>query len=287
MKKHLLFVAYCIVSASVAAQSKGDVYEGSIQVLDARNSALIFEVPLAPGKWSVENVVNRSSTGSANAALKDVRLIRVNNGILQEALEITAKVDNTNIRWNDEPCKVEPVLYKNDYGTRLWQQKCLTIMPRTFLQNDNEPTRAVLKDFSDRGIKHDFNSIGADYTRYGDYSKFLIIRHHLFPSNYGLDNPVVGILNTSPYHPSLISSNPDKKMFSDALAKYFEGVVVAYDAAYEGKPVQKIDAFVWPPADDGVSADHSQRFQLLKKAYSAGLLSKEEYDKKKSEMLSR
>lgn len=284
MKKSLIASTFPLIAATSLGQTRGDLVEGSIKVTDARNSSVIFELPLSPGKWSVENVLTRSSTGTASAALKDVRLFRVRDGVLQEAIEITAKIDNININWTDEPCKIEPVLYKNDYGTKLWRQKCLTIRPVTFLQNNNEPTRIALKDLADRGIKHDYNSIGVSYTRYGDYSKFLIVRHHVFPSVHGLDNPVVGIINTSPYHPSLIGSTPDKRRYVDAMAKYFEGVVLAYDAAYEGTSVQKIPAFVWQDRN-GVSVDQFQKIELIEKSYSAGLLTKEEYEKKKSEIL--
>lgn len=276
-----------LLCSSALAQSKGEVYEDSLKVKDSRNSTVVFDIPLAPGKWSVENVVLRSSTGSTRAAIKDVRLIRVQEGVLQEAMEITAKVDSSSLNWLDEPCKVEPVLYKNDYGTRLWKQKCLTITPITFLQSNNDATRLLLKELADRSIRHDFNSIRVTYTRLGDFSKFLIIAHHIFPSNYGLENPVIGIINTSPYHPSLIGSGNERRKFIDALAKYFEDVVIAYDAAYEGKEGKKRVLFKWPDSSSLPSGDLSQKLELLEKSFSAGLLTNEEYQKKRSELISK
>lgn len=246
---------------------------------------MFYEIPLSPGKWIVYSVFNRKSTGGASANLKDVRLINVFEGVLSEALEVTAKVDSTSIRWNDEPCKIEPVLYKNDYGTRLWKQKCLTVRPITFLQNNNAETRSVLKSLSDRGIKHDFNSLNAVYTRYGDYDKFLIISSHFFPSNYGLANPVVGIMNTSPFHPSLIGEDQKNKAMVDALSAYMEGNVKAYDAAYEGGRLLPLAKFVWPTKSELVDKTKDEKNQLLEKSYSLGILTKDEYERKKSELL--
>lgn len=287
MKKSVLFVSLVFILSStvVRSQEKGEVYEGSVKIKNSRNDSVIYEIPLAPGKWIVDSVLNRSSTGGASASLKDVQMINVIDGVLSQALEITAKVDATNIRWNDEPCKVEPYLYKNDYGTKLWKQKCLLIRPITFLQNNNEITRSVLKSLSDRGIKHDFNSLNAIYTRYGDYDKFLVIKSHFFPSNYGLPNPVVGIMNSSPYHPSLIGSDLKNKAMVDALSSYMESVVNAYDASYSGDRLTPIIKFVWPSQAESVDKSKDEKIQILEKSYSLGILSKDEYERKKSELL--
>lgn len=281
----LLSVTLILAANTVQSQEKGEIYEGSIKIKDARNNTVVYEIPLSSGKWIVDSVFNRKSTGGASADMKDVQLINVADGVLSEALEVTAKVDATSIRWNDEPCKYEPVLYKNDYGTKLWKQKCLHIKPITFLQRNNEETRSVLKSLSDRGIKHDFNSINAIYTRYGDYEKFILIRHHFFPSNYGLINPVIGIINTSPYHPSLIGSDVKNKAMIDALSSYMEGVVKAYDSAYEGDRLVPIGKFSWPVQAASLDKLRGEKLQLLEKSYSLNILTKDEYERKKAELL--
>lgn len=281
----LILVSFTFFSTQGYAQDLDSVHEGSIAVKDSRNSSTVFDIPLSPGKWMVAHIANRNSTGSASAKIKDVRLMKVANGVLQEVLEISAKVESSNVNWTDEPCKVEPVLYKNDYGTRLWKQKCLTMGYQSFLQANNDATRLALRQLSDRSVKHDFNSIRADYTRYGDYGKLLIIRQHFFPSNFGLENPPVGILNSSTYHPSLIGRDEKKKAMVEALARYMETVVQAFDAAYEGSSPKRIEAFNWPP--ERAPSKETDKLELLNKAFSAGLISKEDFEKKRAELISK
>jgi hypothetical protein len=285
IRRFFAFLSCLLFSIPGLSQDLGSVHEGSIAIKDGRNSSTVFDIPLSPGKWFVAHVANRNSTGSASAKIKDVRLARVDSGVLQEVMEISAKIESSNVNWTDEPCKVEPVLYKNDYGTRLWKQKCLTLGYMSFLQGNNDATRLALRQFSDRSVRHDFNSIRADYTRYGDYGKLLIIRQHFFPSNYGLENPTVGMLNSSTYHPSLIGRDEKKKAMVEALSRHMESVVQAYDAAYDGSSPKRVTAFAWPP--ERVGSKETDRLELLDKAFSAGLITKEDFEKKRAEIISK
>jgi hypothetical protein len=280
-----------LLCASALAQTAGQTVQGHLDVLDESNRTLVYKLPLSPGVWSVQHVGVRNSSGSGNSRIKDVRLLLVEDGALKQAIEVTAKIDSAPTRWNDEPCRIEPVLHKNSYGTKLWTQKCLTVVPSTFLQLNNEPTRVTLDVLGKQKVKHDFNAITSIYTRYGDYGKFLVIKNYFFPSTYGLDNPVVGLMNASPYHPSQIEVHPEKKQFVDSLVKYMEAVVPAYDRAYEGKDAPKLSALVYlepkdaPAGSVQAPASKASKLEMLQKALDAAVLSPAEYEAKRQKIL--
>lgn len=268
---------------NLAAQEAGSEHQGSLPLYDSQNRNIVYEIPLPQGKWLVRNVTNRDS---GESKLKDVRLGLIENGKLMHTMEITAKVGgDSRGRWTDEPCKVEPVLYKNNYDTALWSQKCMTLQPQTFLQNNNESTRQFLKILADGNVKHDYNSLGSTYTRYGDLGKFLIVKLNTFPSNYGLDNPAIGALNTSPYHPSRVGTNKEIKEFVENLAKYSENLTRWYDLAYEGKKFDQLARFKHPVGQDSVGGELQNRLSLLEQSLQAKLITQAEFDQKRSELL--
>ena len=254
--------------------------------------------PLIEGPWSVSDLRLRSTRGGSE--IRDIRLKQIIDGKLAYSAEYSIKVSGSSSRWTDEPCKVEPTIYKNNYGTSLWKQKCLTIVASTFLQNNNEATRNALLDLSSKSIKHDFNSLKITYTRYGDWDKFAIIRFHVFPSTYGLENPRVGIINTSPWHPSNINSDPDKSKFVEALKNYSELLVTHLDLAYEtGSSNSPMPAFQYKIAasvatqeapkqavnsNTGVTSKE-QKLRDLKKLFDQGLVSQDIYQDQQKKIL--
>lgn len=161
----------------------------------------------------------------------------------------------------------------------------MIIVPQTFLQNDNDSTRQFLKTLADTNIKHDFNSIASTYTRYGDFGKFLVIRLHTFPSNYGLENPMIGNINVSPYHPSHIDSSKINKSFIEKLAKYSEILTQWYDMAYEGKKFGQLARFKYSEEEVGMSDELKDKLKLLEKSLAAKLITQAEFDQKKGEVL--
>lgn len=240
-------VGWCVAASTSFAQNVGDVVSGHVAILQARSSETVAKIPLPAGTWEVTDSVLRKSTGNQAADLREVRLIQVGKDdqgpVLQHALEIIMKVDGPNIRWNDEPCKISPVLAMNDFGTRLFQQKCLTLIPDRFLQNNNGSTQRLLATLAQRGVRHDFNALTLSYTRYGDFGYFLIVRQFFFPSRYGQENPRIGILNESPWHPSQVAMDPQRKKLVDAIFQYGERNVPALDKAYLREEAGLIEAF--------------------------------------------
>jgi hypothetical protein len=253
--KKLCAIALLLCSTVVYSQTAGQTLSGFVPVLDHRNQKELTQVPLPAGEWMVARSSVRNVNGHPNAKLRDVSLLQVVDGKLIGAIEIVTKADDLVIRWNDEPCKVDSVHHKNDFGTKLWTQKCLTVNYSPFLQNDNDAVRNAINDLASKNIKHDFNAIRMIYTRFGDVGRFLIYRYFLFPSNYGLENPREAVPTASPYHPFLIDNHPDKKDFVSAVIKYAEDITPNLDVAYMGGNRAPFMAFSY--SRNTSSADHN------------------------------
>ena len=291
-----LISAIIISFSSVALGIEvGQQLQNTISINGRTDNEIYATYPLIEGQWLVEYTKLRANNSNSN--FRDINLMQFEDGKLKLASEYSIKVDGSTTRWTDEPCKVEPTLYKNNYGTGLWKQKCLVIEPITFLQNNNDATRASLDSLAKRGIKNDFNSLRITYTRYGDIDKFMRVRVHFFPSNYGLENPTVGIMNTSPWSPINIASDPAKVKFLSTLTNYAERLVKQIDVAYEsGGSSTPITAFTYhesvprnlAEANEVVSELPSQEVRLkdLKKIFEKGLITKDIYEAQQKKILS-
>lgn len=230
--KKLFVIALLSFSATAYSQTVGQKFSGFVPVLDYRDQKELTQIPLPAGEWTLSRSTVRNASGNVSTKLRDISLLQVADGKLIGAIEIVSRADDSVIRWNDEPCKIDPVHHKNDFGTRLWTQKCLTVNYNTFLQNNNDSVRSAISSLASQGIKHDFNGIRFIYTRFGDVGRFLIYRYFLFPSNYGLENAREAVLTASPYHPFSIEKHPDKKDFVSAVIRYAEQITPSLDIAY-------------------------------------------------------
>lgn len=232
----------CIATNSFA-QKVGDIVEKHIPVTDAGGQNVYASVPLPPGKWEVSDSSLRQSTGNTAAQLRDVRLLQIENGFLKHAIEITMKINGVNMQWNDEPCKLEPALAKNSFGTSLFKQKCLSLHAITFLQNNNKSTQDALAALASRGVKHDYNSLTLNYQRFGDFGYFLVVRQHFFPTVYGMENSTVSMMNESPWHPSRVGLDASRKSLIEAIFRYGETISASYDEAYMRKDAAPLPEF--------------------------------------------
>lgn len=300
MKTRALFLLTLITMAITShAQSVplevGQTVQGAIPMSGDGEKSIFSNLPLIEGPWTIEFLENRTLTNFSSTRFRTVALMQFSGGKLAMAAEYESKVDSTNVRWNDEPCKVEPTLFKNDYGTSMWKQKCMTVQPVTFLQNNNEGTRNALATLAKRGLTSEFNSLSFVYTRYGDINKFLMVRLHFFPSAYGLENPVVGMMNSSPWAPQNVNADPAKVKFISALRRYAEYVVVELDKAYDsGKASGPIKAFKYPeiaesdarqPKTEQAPTTFENRLGKLKELLEKGLLTKDEYEAQRKKVL--
>jgi hypothetical protein len=287
MSKKLFTLTALTLPLLASAISVGDKFSNSVPIVDRRDN-VFYDVPLPKGEWEVSYIRHRT-TNNTNQGMVDIGLGLIEDNFLKIAIEITSVTSSTQTRWTDEPCKIDPVFYKNDYGTRLWQQKCLTLNATTFLQNNNQPTRDAIDKLVQRGIKNDFNAVRFVYTRYGDLGKLLIYRIFYFPSVYKLENPVQGNLNASPWYPARVAQDPEKSKFMDELVKYSEAFVDEINSYYEGKgQLAGTTAFSYPPVKQAILAapapvnapieDLESKLKKLLSLRDSGLITPQEYE---------
>lgn len=289
--KLLLAIIVATFSQLASAYSVGDKFSTTVPISDRKNN-VFYKIPLPKGEWEVAYLRHRT-TNSTNQDMVDIGLWLIEDNFLKATVEITAAASSTQTRWTDEPCKIQPTYYKNDYGTMLWTQKCLTLSPITFLQAKNNVTNDALENFVKRGVKHDFNAVRFTYTRYGDLSKMLAYKLSIFPSSYGLDNQMQTNLNASPWYPARVERDIEKSKFIDELTKFSENFVKHINEHYEEKvknysPVE----FVYPPLNitaktDGegaveVLADKLKKLIIMK---DSGLISQQEYEQIRKRIL--
>lgn len=230
-----LFLAALLATSSTSFSAPLEVGDAASNVLEMHlDGATPFaSVPLTEGQgWTIEFTNLRTSTNT-QSRFRSTNLVQSQNDKVVASIEVNEKVDGTTIKLTDEPCKVDNVYLKNDYGTRLWKQKCLVIRPVTWLQGTNKYTTDLLASLAKRGIKNDFNAIKLSYTRYGDINKFLSYSMFLFPSTFGLDNSMAPSMNASPWSMNNFTSDPEKVKFIEEVKSYGEYMVTELDKAYE------------------------------------------------------
>lgn len=287
MIKILLVTTALTLPLVVSAVSVGEKYTNSVPIVDSRNNRF-YDVPLPKGEWEVSYIRHRT-TNNTNQGMVDIGLGLIEDNFLKMVVEITSVTSSTQTRWNDEPCKIEPVFYKNDYGTRLWQQKCLTLNATTFLQNNNQATRDAIDKLVKRGVKNDFNAVRFVYTRYGDLGKLLTYRIFYFPTVYKLENPVNGNLNASPWYPARVAQDLEKSNFIAELVKFSEKFVNEINSYYEGNgQLVGTTAFTYPPVNPAIQAapapanapieDLESKLKKLINLRDSGLISPQEYE---------
>lgn len=209
------------------------------------NLKINYDIPLPNGEW--HEITTEDKTVNT-VILRRVNLFKIDDKSLQASMSINANLNGGYLKWNDEPCKVTDYLYKNDYGTSLYDQRCLTIRPTTFLQSNNENQENMRGYLSKNKIKNSFNSIQVKITQYTHTGKFLQIELYLFPDNNGLDNPLVSILTTSPWSKSNYTGDPQKIRFIEDLAAWAEIYSnTVYQQFSESKNiVARLPEFIFP-----------------------------------------
>lgn len=296
LKNSIVACFLSVLTLNAFALKPGDKVLGGFTV-ETSQGQKIFEIPLPPGEWGLNYVKDRRGTGSS-PKMRDYAFGLVENGFLKSAIEITVYVETRVMRWTDEPCKINnPTIIKNDFGTRLWNQKCLSLIPTKFLQGNNEITRSALDKLTSTGVRNDFNALMLTYTRYNDRNKYVRYKQYIFPTPYGLENPLVSVMGNSPWYPTRIQSDKEKSKFIDTLSQYADGLVAAVNTIFEGEQIPAIPDLVYPPdsvkpplseiseSTDGKDEQVESKLLLLKSLLDKNLISREEFDAKRLEIL--
>jgi hypothetical protein len=210
----------------------------------------VSNIPLPIGEWTTirGDDYTGSTKGGESYKFREMFLTNVTDGNLNHFLYVKAKVSSTQVKWLDELCKGEDFIYKNDYGAKLWDQRCLTIRQSTFLQKSDNKVQQISRDYLNKNnIKFKLDAIGLSLTQYSRQGKYLVINLTVFPSNYGLENPTAASEVSSPWHLSNYKADPKKVKFIDALKTWAENYSDVLFKSFNEDKKQNVDipAFAW------------------------------------------
>jgi hypothetical protein len=106
----------------------------------------MYSIPLPQGEWTFVRG-NENTTNGSGSKMRATVLSDVTDGKLNMSMYFNAKVDNIPTRWGEEPCKINDAIYRNDYGTSLWDQRCTTIRVGGYLQQSDDKVQQISRDF--------------------------------------------------------------------------------------------------------------------------------------------
>ena len=257
IKKFLTGICISVVAMSAFAQFA----ELDMQPTNYQNNypfgegeVQVTNIPLPEGEWTVIRgnditLQTRRDRGETSPyKMREVFISNVNNGRLNHFLYVYAQVTGISMYFNDEPCKGDNFIYKNDYGTRMWDQRCLTIQQGQVLGDQNSKPQQVARDFfAKNGIKFIPESLSVQFSQFDHIGRYLVVRLRIFPANYGLENPVISAGVSGHWTAANYKNYPNKVNFIEALKKWAENYSdVLYKSFKEGKPQNVvIPAFAW------------------------------------------
>lgn len=230
---------WCSISLPATAQfvelnQQGQKFEKNYEL--SGDGQLFYSIPLPAGTWTFVRG-NEITTNVTNSKMREQVLSNIDNGTLNMSAFIRAKVDSNPVKWNDEPCKGNDFIYKNDYGLTLWDQRCLTIRTGTYLQQSDNKVQQISRDFyTNNNIKYPQNCLQVTYTQYARNGRFLNVQFYVLPENYGLENPITAVLTSSPWHLSNYKNDPKKVKFIEAIRTWAESYAEALNQTFvDGK----------------------------------------------------
>lgn len=266
MKLRTIFLATVIfmgvVNFSLAASElpkQGDILKGSYQVFEdgLMGKRLLRSIPLPEGDWIVVNAWEKKSVNNPYAkvnpiALQDIVLAQINKkNQLVAAIYLTTNIESRAYKWDPEYCKDvnNRFIYSNTYGTTLYEQRCTSIQPSTYLQSSTPGQNAVREFYNSRGIKFDSNAIMVQTSEYDQNADLLRIDLFYFPSAYGLENPQVGNLTMSPWFKTNYPQDPKKIKFLEGLQNWADEYSALQHKYFNGsdKPVEPISLYKFNP----------------------------------------
>ena len=178
-------------------------------------------IPLPKGEWTAVRGNERTTSGPRGAKMRELILSDIANSQLNMSIFVTVRVNSSRFQWSDEPCKGSDFIYKNDFGTTLFDQRCLTIKLDTYLQNVNSDVQQISRDFYVKnGLKIQYITLQVTMTQFTSSGKFLKVQFYIFPGNYGFENPTTSVIVTHPWYVSNYINDPEKVKFIQQLATW-------------------------------------------------------------------
>jgi hypothetical protein len=228
-----------LTSKDVDAQhSVGSTVQGQVTIQTSSEGTKV--IPIPPGNWQVA-YRNRfraanNSNGNANHFVETV-LLEINNLTLKKVLYIRVNDDSLLKKYSDEPCKRDNTIHRNDYGTRLWTQRCLLVAHVTsYFNTDSKSVSATRALLLNNKVSFSNTVFGMAYTQFDTYGNFLTVSLRFNPEAYGFSD-TSSEYNFSAWHRDLIQKDPARAQFASRVINYSEAYATALQSAFNKRPV--------------------------------------------------
>lgn len=262
-------------------------------------STTYINIPLPAGEWTVIRG-NEWVVQSTSKKMREIFLINTLdksiNGDIKKSVRhniyINTTIDSTSTRWLDEPCKGEDFIYSNKYNSGMWDQRCLIVRQDGYLARSDNKVQQSTRNYLDKNnISYTNSTISVKYMMYNRAGKFLELWIAVFPTDYGFEKPTEGV--SSPWHLSSYRKDPEKVKFIEGLRIWAEKYSDAlYSNFMSDKPVTiSVPKFNYPadviPAETAApeTAGLKEKLGKLKELFDAKLITEQDYDKKRIEIL--
>jgi len=231
MKKLLLVIA---LSGSVLANAMptvGNTVNGSITESTSMGNVVI---PLPSGVWTIAyagqfegprmqkaNSEITGYNGEASNRFEELVLIQANGSNLQSMLDVTFNTTNELKTYADNLCTANPAYLKDDYGTKLWKQRCLEVGSATNGINSDQSAKgkAVRAFINSKNLLTPGTFVAMNYAQYDRDGSRINIRLNENPNSHGLDDQLDST-GLSQWNHEVISRYPQKQQFMNKFADF-------------------------------------------------------------------
>ena len=214
----------------------GSVVQNQLIIDTSREGTKV--IPLPPGLWTVAHSIKfrGGSTGNGNHYIEIV-LIEKMSGVMRKSISVYVNDDtDTHKNYLNEPCKRTNAFHKNDYGTRLWEQRCLMVSHVVnFVGNNARLSSAVRAYLLNKNINFPKTVFGMRYTQFDRFGSFMEIRLRFNPVAYGFMDTDTEY-NFSPWHKDVIQSDQARAQFASRVVSYSEAYANALQLAFNKSP---------------------------------------------------
>jgi len=228
------------MQAAYAQPVTGSIVQDQLNIQTTKDGLKI--IPLPPGKWYVIFSQKERSGGDEKGNQNryiNIELAETSNNLLKKFLSIRLNDDaEGHKRYTNEPCKVTNIHHKNDYGSRLWDQKCLVVSHVAgWLQTgNNDSFSAIRAYFLTNNILIPSTTFGMNYTQFDSYGGFLRVILRFNPIAYGFADSSASY-EMSPWQKDLIRSDSAKSQFAAKVVAYSEAYANALQGAFNKRPL--------------------------------------------------
>lgn len=230
--KKILAVLFLFSSAVTQAMPTiGSLVSGAI---DENTEVGKTIVPLPSGKWTVVYAgqfegprMQRAGTditgynGESSNKFEEIVLVQEMGSNLESMIDVKFNITNELKTYADNLCTNNPAYFKDDYGTRLWRQRCLEVGSAiNAIDSDNSPKgRAIRAFIATHSLLTPKTFVAMNYGQYGRDGSRIDVRLNVNPVAQNLDDQS-DISGLSQWHHEVIAKYPQKLQFMSQFAEF-------------------------------------------------------------------